>query len=89
MACGCCAVASRVGGNPELVGDSERGLLFESRNATELAAILSMLLASPERRARLAEAGTRFIRDGFSLATSVTRMQAIYESFVPLSHEVR
>ncbi|MCU1263659.1 MAG: glycosyl transferase, group 1, partial [Bryobacterales bacterium] len=89
MACGCCAVASRVGGNPELVGDSERGLLFESRNATELAAILSTLLASPERRARLAEAGTRFIRDGFSLAASVTRMQAVYESFVPLSHEVR
>jgi len=30
MACGCCAVGSRVGGTPELVGNDERGLLFRS-----------------------------------------------------------
>src|SRR5208283_4521864 len=29
MACGCCPIASRVGGNPELVEDERNGLLFE------------------------------------------------------------
>jgi glycosyltransferase involved in cell wall biosynthesis len=84
MACGCCAVASRVGGNPELIGESERGVLFESRNASELAAIIASLIADPERRARLAAAGASFIHEGFSLAASVTRMQQIYTSFLPL-----
>jgi glycosyltransferase involved in cell wall biosynthesis len=82
MACGCCAVASRVGGNSELIGESERGVLFESRNASQLAEILNALIADPERRARLAAAGTRFIHEGFSLSTSVTRMQQIYSLFL-------
>jgi glycosyltransferase involved in cell wall biosynthesis len=82
MACGCCAVASRVGGNPELVGNSERGVLFEKQNARELAAIFASLAANPERRRQLAEAGMRFIREGFTLAASVTRMQQIYTSFL-------
>lgn len=84
MACGCCAVASRVGGNPELIGsEGERGVLFESRNAGELAEVLTSLIADSGRRASLAAAGTRFIRESFSLQASVTRMQQIYTSFLP------
>ena len=36
MACGCCAVASRTGGNIELVTDGRTGWLFEPGNAAEL-----------------------------------------------------
>jgi glycosyltransferase involved in cell wall biosynthesis len=82
MSCGCCGVASRVGGNPELIADGERGLLFEKGDAPGLAQALSRLLENPELRAKLAAAGTKFIHEGFTVAHSVARMQQIYKSFL-------
>jgi glycosyltransferase involved in cell wall biosynthesis len=80
MACGCCAVASRVGGNPELVLDGKTGLLFNSREAGDLTAVLRQLLEQPELRSRLAEAGTRFMHEQFSLTASAVRMGEIYSA---------
>lgn len=53
MAMGKPVIASRLGGIPELVSEDETGLLFEPRNAEDLAAKLILLRASPERRRRL------------------------------------
>ncbi|MDQ2899729.1 MAG: glycosyltransferase family 4 protein [Acidobacteriota bacterium] len=82
MACGCCVVASRVGGNPELTGEDERGLLFDAGNSAQLAAALERLIAAPELRADLAAKATNFIHSGFSLAASAQRMGAIYDSLI-------
>ena len=82
MACGCCCVASNVGGNPELIGDNERGLLFPKEDSAALAAVLDRLLRDPELRKELAEAGNRFLRNGFGQQQSVRCMEAIYESFL-------
>lgn len=78
MACGCACIASRTGGNPELIRDEETGLLFEPGNYQDLAKKLYRLLNDADLRSRLARAGSRFIRDGFSLAASVKRMEEIY-----------
>jgi glycosyltransferase involved in cell wall biosynthesis len=78
MACGCCAVASDVGGNPELVRHGETGLLFRAGDAAELAARLELALRDGELRRKLAESGARFIRESFSVETAVRRMEAIY-----------
>jgi glycosyltransferase involved in cell wall biosynthesis len=82
MACGCAAVASRVGGNPELVRHGENGLLFESGDAEQLAARLRDLIGNPPLRSRLAAAGSRFIRERFSLAAAARRMGEVYEEFL-------
>jgi glycosyltransferase involved in cell wall biosynthesis len=82
MATGCCAVASRVGGNPELVEDRVTGLLFEAENPVSLAGCLCALAVDPQLRARLAGAGAHFIADHFSAARSVRRMEEIYASFL-------
>jgi glycosyltransferase involved in cell wall biosynthesis len=82
MACGCCAVASRVGGNPELVKDGETGLLFERQNAEGLATILAKLVQNESLRARLADNGLKFIRENFSLAQSARRMGEIYRGLL-------
>ena len=55
MACGCCPIASRVGGNPELIEDGVRGLLFEPGNSTDLARKLCDVISSAELRARRQE----------------------------------
>ena len=50
MACGLPVVATRVGGNPELIEDGESGLLYEPRNVDQLTAALDRLLSSKRER---------------------------------------
>ncbi|MGD0013650.1 MAG: glycosyltransferase [Bryobacteraceae bacterium] len=82
MACGCCVVASRVGGNPELVDDGRTGLLFRAGDAADLAACLRRLVQDEELRRELASAGSAFIARGFSLEASARRMEEIYETLL-------
>jgi glycosyltransferase involved in cell wall biosynthesis len=82
MACGCCAVASRVGGNPELVADGETGLLFESRDTDGLANALNRLAGDRDLLRSLADAGSRLVSERFSLAASAERLGEIYTSLL-------
>ena len=82
MACGCPVIASDVGGNPELVRDGERGILFEPRNVGALAEALRRLIEDPSLRNTLGSTGERFIRHGFSRAASANRMAEIYEELL-------
>jgi glycosyltransferase involved in cell wall biosynthesis len=79
MACGCCAIASRVGGNPELIEEDVSGLLFEAGDAPGLARKLEVLIRDAELRKRLGDAGARRMREHFSMSASVRRMQEIYD----------
>ena len=78
MACGCCAVASRVGGNLELIADGENGLLFRAGESEDLSHALDMLVRDPVLRARLAAAGAERVGREFSLERSAKRMAEIY-----------
>jgi len=82
MACGCAVVASRVGGNPELIRHGETGLLFESGNTAALAEALTILIEDEELRRRLAAGGERSIRENFSRQASIQEMGRIYDSFL-------
>jgi glycosyltransferase involved in cell wall biosynthesis len=82
MACGCCVVASRTGGNPELVQHGETGLLFTPGDSADLGRQLTSLVESPETRHRFAAAGSRYVRQNFSRAVSSARMADIYETFL-------
>jgi len=79
MACGCCAIASNVGGNPELV---RTGMLFESGDPASLAAMLDLVLENNELRQRLAREGMESIQANFSIESAARAMSAIYESFL-------
>ena len=82
MACGCCVIASAVGGLPELVTEGTTGLLFPSRNKDALTARLSEVLDdAPRRQALGAAAAERMCRE-FSLAHAVEKMQEIYEAML-------
>ncbi|MEO8099711.1 MAG: glycosyltransferase family 4 protein [Acidobacteriota bacterium] len=78
MACGCAAVASNVGGNPELVREGETGLLFEKENVDHLAVQLRSLIENQELLDRLAAAGVRRISNELSVEKSTRRMEEIY-----------
>ena len=82
MACGCCAVASAVGGNPELVEEGRTGLLFPAGDAGALAERLERLVADAELRQRLAEGGAGLMRERFTRAMAARRMGEIYREFL-------
>ncbi|HEY7210522.1 MAG TPA: glycosyltransferase family 4 protein [Bryobacteraceae bacterium] len=80
MACGCCPVGSRVGGTPELIADGERGLLFESGNAHELARKLTLLIENDELRRKLAHNAATFAAENLNMQVALNRIGEIYET---------
>jgi glycosyltransferase involved in cell wall biosynthesis len=82
MACGCCSVASNVGGNPELVRPGETGLLFEPRDVAGLSEVLRTLVTDEALRRRLAVAGQRMVRERFSVQVSAQRMGEIFSKLI-------
>lgn len=80
MACGCCAIASRVGGNPELIDEGENGLLFDVDDPEQLAGQIEALLADPARRQRLASAASAKMSTQFTYSRAAATMKEIYES---------
>jgi glycosyltransferase involved in cell wall biosynthesis len=79
MACGCAVIASDVGGNPELVGNDERGLLFRKG---KLAEKLIQFITFPELRLEKARAARAFVEENLTIRSSVARMSEIYEQFL-------
>ena len=83
MACGCCPVASDIGGNPELVIPMKTGLLFRQGDAADLAAKLELLAADPALRRSSAARAAAKIAAEFSLQAAGRRMGEIYLSLLP------
>ena len=77
LACGTPVVASRVGGIPEQVTE-ETGVLVEPGDAAGLAAAIESLLADPERRARMGQAGAADARARFSLERQIAGYLDLY-----------
>jgi glycosyltransferase involved in cell wall biosynthesis len=67
MAAGLPVVASAVGGIPEVVRDGETGALVPPRDSAALASAIGRIVADPELRDRLGEAGRRRVEREFSL----------------------
>lgn len=82
MACGCCPVASRVGGIPELIGQNERGILFESGNSRELADKLISLADDPTRRKYLASSASEYALNNLAIDRAAARLASIYKGLL-------
>jgi glycosyltransferase involved in cell wall biosynthesis len=78
MACECAPVASRVGGNPELIHDGQTGLLFDPDNPEQLAQCLRLLIENEDLRKKIAARAARSIHEKFSLRAAADRMAEIY-----------
>jgi len=76
------AVASSVGGIPEVVTDKETGILVAPEDAAALARGIEAVLDDPAGAAERAAAARRLVEERFSHATSVGRLLAIYESLL-------
>ena len=77
MAVGKPVIATRAGGNPELVQHGETGLLID-RNPEALADAIISMLADSASRSRMGEAGHQVARERFSSAMMAKRMEELY-----------
>jgi sugar transferase (PEP-CTERM/EpsH1 system associated) len=82
MASGLPVVATRVGGNPELVQDGVTGRLVPSADPAAMAEALSELLAQPELLARFGTAGRERAVQEFSIEHMVERYSQVYDALL-------
>lgn len=82
MACGCAVVGSRIGGTPELIGKDERGLLFHSGDAEELAAKLALLAENEALRRDFGACAARFAAENLTVEIAARRTGEIYEKLL-------
>jgi len=77
-ACGLAVVASRVGGNVEVIDDGHSGLLFASQDQTELHKALMTLLESAELRQAMGARARQWAQANASLEALAERYQLLY-----------
>ena len=81
MAVGKPVVATRAGGNPELVQDGETGLLIE-RTPQALAGALISMLEDGQSRKRMGDAARQVAKTRFSASVMVGQIEALYNELV-------
>ncbi|MFI4969214.1 MAG: glycosyltransferase [Lysobacterales bacterium] len=80
MACGCAVVATRVGGNPEVIDDGVNGLLVDSGDRVALSAALRRLATEPALRDRLGSAARERVARAYSIPALAAATAAVYRS---------
>jgi glycosyltransferase involved in cell wall biosynthesis len=77
-ACGLPIVATRVGGNPEVVRDGIEGILVPARDPAAVAGAIRRLIDDPALRRTMGEAGRRRSAGHFSMAAMVKGYEDLY-----------
>ena len=78
MAASIPVVATRVGGNPELVEDGRTGFLVPVENAGEIANAICRLLDQPEMAHAFGERARRRVVDEFAIDRMLSKTEALY-----------
>ncbi len=82
MASRCPAVASRVGGIPELIEDGKTGLLVEPENPLALAEAIRSLLQNKDKAKEISLNARRRVEKEFTVEEMAKKTEGIYERFV-------
>ena len=80
MASGKPVVATAPGGPSETVVDGETGFLVPPSDASAMAQALEVLLADPQKRVSMGEAGRRRAREVFALPRYVREFEELYDA---------
>ena len=89
MASGLPTVATRVGGNPEVVRDGETGLLVPPSDPAALAQAILRIRRDPERGLRMGRAGRERVEQHFDIRRMVADYEALYVDRMTRPNEAR
>ena len=76
------AVATRVGGNPEVVEDGQTGFLVESEDAQAMAEKILVLLKDPALASSMGETGRQMLESKFTVERMVSRLVSLYDALL-------
>jgi glycosyltransferase involved in cell wall biosynthesis len=79
MAAGLPVIATRVGGNPEVVVDGETGVLIPSKATGSLSRALGRLIRNRDKCRQMGEAGRRRVEHDFDIRQMTAEYQREYE----------
>ena len=82
MACGLPVIATRVGGNPELVEHERSGWLVPAGDVAALAGRMEAVENNPEKAREVGRQALERINSRFTLERTVERYERLYESLV-------
>ncbi len=82
MACGLTCIATRVGGNADLVQEGAQGRLVAPRDPHALAAAMLSVARSPAERERMGEAARQSARH-YSVEAMIERVRTLYRATQP------
>lgn len=82
LAAGRAVVATAVGGVPDVLGQSERGILVPRREPSSVADAVMSLLQRADLRERLGRAGRLHVHPAYDVGTLVARVEALYTDLV-------
>lgn len=82
MACAKPVIASRVGGNPELVIEGRTGLLVNPGSSSDLAQAVQLLATDADSRIRMGEASRARIEEEFRMEVIAPQLTALWRSAV-------
>jgi L-malate glycosyltransferase len=88
MATGVPVIATRVGGNPEVVEDQISGLLVPPRDSAALATAMGELLDDPDLALRLGQAGLRRVSELYSISSAVQATERLYQRLVEVKGRI-
>ena len=72
-------IATRAGGNPELVKEGETGWLFQPRDVEALSSFVQQIVEDLALRTRVGEAGYRRVVEQFSISQMIERYRELYQ----------
>ena len=72
-------IASRYGGNPELIEEEVNGLLFETRNSEQLAEKMLTIIEDKELYSRLSKGAFRLYNEKYTAEINARNIEKIYE----------
>ena len=85
MATGLPVIATRVGGNPELVAEGETGVLVPVADVPALAAAITELVNDPNRCDQMGRAAAQQVRTHFDWERTVSAYLGVYDELLGLN----
>lgn len=82
MASGLPVIATRVGGNPELVDEGRTGMLVSVKDSTAMANAIQCYITHPELCRAHGKSGRERVLEGFSMETMVAAYEGVYRKHV-------